>query len=65
MLATVKEAVEVACAFLSDELCQALLQPDTFGAIVRGLQDSLGGFYDLIAVQGFGCVPYTELFGTC
>ncbi|CAO4375986.1 unnamed protein product [Caenorhabditis nigoni] len=65
MLGTVKEAIAEACAFLNEDLCQALFQPDTFGAIIRGLQDSLGGFYDLIAVQGFGCVPYTDLFGKC
>lgn len=65
MLGSVKEAIAEACAFLNEDLCQALFQPDTFGAIIRGLQDSLGGFYDLIAVQGFGCVSYTDLFGAC
>lgn len=65
MLLTVRTAVEEACILLNEELCQALLLPDTFGAIIRGLKDSLGGFYELIAVQGFGCVPYPELFGAC
>lgn len=65
MLGTFKNALEEACPFLNDALCQALFQPDTFGAIIRGFQDSLGGFYNLIAVQGFGCVPYTDLFGKC
>ncbi|ULT98212.1 hypothetical protein L3Y34_005791 [Caenorhabditis briggsae] len=65
MLGTVKAAIAEACAFLNEEMCQALFEPDTFGAIIRGLQNSLGGFYDLIAVQGFGCVPYTQLFGEC
>ncbi|EGT40031.1 CBN-SPE-15 protein [Caenorhabditis brenneri] len=66
MLLTVKNAIDVACGIiLNEELCQALFLPDAFSAIIRGLKDSLGGFYDLIAVQGFGCVPYPELFGAC
>lgn len=65
MLATFQNALAGACAFLNEDLCQALIEPHTLSAIIRGLQDSLGGFYDLIAVQGFGCVPYTDLFGKC
>ncbi|CAL2042088.1 unnamed protein product [Caenorhabditis brenneri] len=66
MLLTVKNAIGVACSlFLNEDLCKALFLPDAFSAIIRGLKDSLGGFYDLIAVQGFGCVPYPELFGAC
>ncbi|EFP08988.1 hypothetical protein CRE_22194 [Caenorhabditis remanei] len=65
MLGGVAEAIDEACAFLNQDLCQALFQPHAFEAIIRGLQDSLGGFYDLIAVQGFGCVSYTDLFGAC
>ncbi|CAI2349945.1 unnamed protein product [Caenorhabditis sp. 36 PRJEB53466] len=65
MLADVKVALESACILLNEDLCQALLQPDSLGAIIRGLQDSLGGFYDLIAVQGFGCPAYNDLFGKC
>uniref|UniRef100_A0A1I7TQA0 Saposin B-type domain-containing protein n=1 Tax=Caenorhabditis tropicalis TaxID=1561998 RepID=A0A1I7TQA0_9PELO len=65
MLLTVQNAIEAACAFLNEQLCQALFEPHAFEAIIRGLQDSLGGFYDLIAMQGFGCVDYTKLFGEC
>ncbi|CCD73148.1 Saposin B-type domain-containing protein [Caenorhabditis elegans] len=65
MLATVKAALGEACPLFNDDLCQALFQPDTFGAIIRGLQDSLGGFYDLIAVQGFQCPTLDQLFVKC
>ncbi|CAI5449689.1 unnamed protein product [Caenorhabditis angaria] len=65
MLGEVKQAILSACGFLNQDLCEALFEVDTFGAIIQGLKDSLGGFYDAIAVQGFGCPGYNDLFTKC
>uniref|UniRef100_A0A8R1HTZ8 Saposin B-type domain-containing protein n=1 Tax=Caenorhabditis japonica TaxID=281687 RepID=A0A8R1HTZ8_CAEJA len=65
MLGSVRTAIENACALINQDICEALLEPDTLNAIIRGLQDSLGSFYDLIAVQGFQCPKLSDLFGQC
>ncbi|CAD6196877.1 unnamed protein product [Caenorhabditis auriculariae] len=58
-------ALSAACIIINQNFCEVLETTDALGAIVRGIQDSLGSFYDLIAVGGFGCPAYQDLFGKC
>uniref|UniRef100_A0A0K0DRU4 Ornithine decarboxylase n=1 Tax=Angiostrongylus cantonensis TaxID=6313 RepID=A0A0K0DRU4_ANGCA len=34
-------------------------------ALLKAIADSMGSFYDLIAVQTMGCPPYQTLFAIC
>ncbi|VDO23959.1 unnamed protein product [Haemonchus placei] len=42
-----------------------LLLLQGFYTLLKAIADSMGSFYDLIAVQAMGCPSYQTLFGTC
>ncbi|CAI4226841.1 unnamed protein product [Auanema sp. JU1783] len=71
MLTYVPDAVKLTCFIVTNGLggepavCQAMIEGNGLVDIMRGIQDSLGSFYDLIAVQGMGCYPYQQLFSDC
>ncbi|VDM63934.1 unnamed protein product [Angiostrongylus costaricensis] len=45
--------------------CDALLTSGAMPALLKAFADSMGSFYDLIAVQTMGCPTYQTLFGIC
>ncbi|CAJ0600978.1 unnamed protein product [Cylicocyclus nassatus] len=46
-------------------VCQALLADGALPALLKAIADSMGSFYNLIAVQMMGCPTYQTLFGIC
>ncbi|KAJ1366581.1 hypothetical protein KIN20_027271 [Parelaphostrongylus tenuis] len=46
-------------------VCQALLNTGAMPALLQAIADSMGSFYDLIAVQTMGCPSYETLFAIC
>ncbi|ETN81989.1 hypothetical protein NECAME_08248 [Necator americanus] len=68
LLQLVPDAIELTCLIvmnLNNEItppvCQALLADGALPALLKAIADSMGSFYNLIAVQAFGCPTYQTL----
>lgn len=72
LLNLIPQVIQLTCIILSNvnneitpPVCQALLADGAMPALLKAIADSMGSFYDLIAVQTMGCPTYQTLFGTC
>ncbi|VDN28505.1 unnamed protein product [Cylicostephanus goldi] len=71
-LEMIPDAIGMTCAIIAGmhedippPVCDALLADGALYALLKAITDSMGSFYDLIAVQGLACPTYQTLFGVC
>ncbi|PIO65454.1 hypothetical protein TELCIR_12873 [Teladorsagia circumcincta] len=72
LLNLIPQVIQLTCIIVANinqeitpPVCQALLADGAMPALLKAIADSMGSFYDLIAVQAMGCPSYQTLFGTC
>uniref|UniRef100_A0A7I4YH53 Protein Y66H1A.5 n=1 Tax=Haemonchus contortus TaxID=6289 RepID=A0A7I4YH53_HAECO len=72
LLNLIPQVIQLTCIIIANvnneitpPVCQALLADGAMPALLKAIADSMGSFYDLIAVQAMGCPSYQTLFGTC
>ncbi|KAK5967827.1 hypothetical protein GCK32_012369 [Trichostrongylus colubriformis] len=72
LLNLIPQVIQLTCIIVANinheitpPVCQALLADGALPALLKAIADSMGSFYDLIAVQGMHCPSYQTLFGTC
>ncbi|CAJ0600964.1 unnamed protein product [Cylicocyclus nassatus] len=68
----IPDALGMTCAIIAGmhedippPVCDALLADGALSALLKAIADSMGSFYDLIAVRGLACPTYQTLFGVC
>ncbi|KHJ81548.1 hypothetical protein OESDEN_18765 [Oesophagostomum dentatum] len=71
-LQLVPDVLKFTCLIIMDlhqdippPVCEALLEDGALPALLKAIADSMGSFYDIIAIQGLGCPTYQTLFGVC
>ncbi|VDL87615.1 unnamed protein product [Nippostrongylus brasiliensis] len=72
LLNLIPQVIQLTCIIITNAnneitppVCQALVADGAMPALLKAIADSMGSFYDLIAVQSMGCPTYQTLFGTC
>ncbi|EYB99422.1 hypothetical protein Y032_0122g1043 [Ancylostoma ceylanicum] len=72
LLQLVPDVIKLTCMIVMNlnheippPVCEALLADGALPALLKAIADSMGSFYNLIAVQAMGCPTYQTLFGVC